>query len=165
MIMRRRKMMMVVLAVVCGGSAFSVWAAGINVDQIPAKAREALQKLAGSNPIIKVESEKEHGVQVYEAAWTADGTKTEAEVTADGVLLEMEEWVKADKVPQAVRETAEKALAGASKLSYEKHTVVFYEVEGKVDGKKKEVSISPAGKLMSQEDEDKDDDDDDDNGG
>jgi hypothetical protein len=40
--------------------------------------------------------------------------------------------------------------------------VVYYEVEGKVDGKNKEVSISVGGKLMGGEDEDADDEDDDD---
>jgi len=160
--MRQRKSILTILALVtCGGLTLSLWAANVTLDQIPAKAREALQKLAGTNKIVEVEAEKEHGIQVYEAEWIADGTEVEAEVTADGVLLEMEEAVKVEAVPPAVRAAAEKALAGAPKLQYEKHTVVFYEAEGKVNGKKKEVSISPAGKLMGQEEEDEADDEDD----
>lgn len=155
------KRMIMACLLVCGGITLTLWAADLTLDQVPAAAREALLKLAGDNKIVSVETEKENGIQVYEAEWVARGVSIEAEVTADGVLLEMEEDVKADSVPEAVRTTAEKALAGADKITYEKHTVVFYEVEGKVAGKGKEVSISPAGKLMDNEDEDEADEEDD----
>jgi uncharacterized membrane protein YkoI len=163
--MRQRKSILAVLALVtCGGLTVSLWAASIALDKVPAKAGEALQKLAGTNKIVEVGTEKEHGIQVYEAEWVVDGTEVEAEVTAEGVLLEMEEAVKVKAVPPAVRAAAEKALAGAPTLQYEKHTVTFYEVEGKDNGKKKEVSISAAGKLMEQEEEGDADDDNDDRG-
>jgi hypothetical protein len=142
------------------GLTFSLVAADLTLDKIPAKAREALQKLAGNNPILEVEAETEHGLKVYEAEWKANGTIHEAEVTENGELLEMEEGVKAEDVPEVVKAAAEKAMNGAAKLHYAKHTVVFYEVEGRVDGKGKEVSISPSGRLINgDEDEDGDDDD------
>lgn len=162
--MGQRKSILIGAVVTCGALTLSLWAAAATIDQFPAKAREALQKLAGDNPIIEVESEKEGGVQLYEAAWKAGGVTHEAEVTADGVLVEMEEGVRSEDVPEAVRTAAEQALAGAPKIHYEKHTYVVYEVEGKVNGKNKEVVISPTGKLQGgedEEDEDGDDDDDD----
>lgn len=159
--MKQRKMVAVVFVAACGGLAFTLWAANLTLDQIPQAAREALQKLAGENKILAVEAEKEHGIQVYEAKWVANGTRTEAEVTADGALLEMEESIKPGAVPEAVRAAAEKALAGAEKITYERQTVVFYEAEAKIDGKEKEVKISPAGKLMGEEEDEADDEDDD----
>ncbi len=160
--MKKRNLFRMVLALGCGGLVVSLWAADLTIDKIPVKAREALQKLAGDNKILEVEAEKEHGIQVYEAEWVSNGTHTEAEVTADGVLLEMEESVKAEAVPDSVKATATQALPGAPALHFTRHTVVFYEVEGKVDGKNKEISISPSGKRMGDEDEGDDEDDDDD---
>lgn len=159
--MGKRKSILVGAVVACGALTLSVWAAAVTIDQFPAKAREALQKLAGDNQIIEVESEKEGGVQMYEAAWKAGGVVHEAEVTADGVLVEMEEGVRAEDLPEAVKAAAEQALTGAPKIHYEKHTYVVYEVEGKVDGKNKEIVISPTGKVKGGEDEEGDDDDDD----
>jgi hypothetical protein len=139
----------------------TVWAADASLDKFPEKAKAALLKLAGDNKITEVEMEKEHGIQVYEASWLVDGKKHEAEVTADGVLLELEESVDSDKVPEAVRTAAGKALPGDQKLRYEKHTIVLYEVKGKVDGKNKEIAINPGGKIAGQEEDDDDDKEDD----
>jgi hypothetical protein len=151
-----RRSVLVVGAVV----SLTALAAAVTLDNIPAKAREALLKLADGNAIVEVESEKEHGVQVYEASWRVNGKEVEAEVTADGILLETEQGVDAEAVPQAVRTAAETALAGADKIHYEMHTVVFYEVEGRVNGKNKEVKISPTGQVAGQEDDDEDEGDD-----
>ncbi len=159
---RRRMAVLGTSAVLVGGATLTVWAANLTLDQLPARAKEALLKLADGNAITEIESEKEHGVQIYEAAWMVNGKEVEAEVTADGILLETEQGVAADEVPQAVRDAAQKALAGAEKVHYEMHTVVFYEVEGKVNGKNKELKISPTGKVSGQKDDDGDDDDDDD---
>lgn len=142
---------------VMGVIGLSVYAADISMDQLPAKAKAALLKLAGDHPILEVESEKEHGIMVYEAAWEVDGNEVEAEVTADGILLEMEEKVSAADVPAAVRDAAASVLGNAGDIRYERHTEVFYEVKGKVDGKGKEIRISPGGKVAGQEDDDDDD--------
>lgn len=163
MIAKRIALGAAALAVV-GGVALTVWAADISLGQIPEKAKAALLKLAGDNKIIEIESEKENGVQVFEAGWLVNGKPVEAEVTADGELLEMEAMVTDAEVPEAVRTAAQQALAGASRIHYEKHTVVFYEAEGRVDGKAKEVKISPAGQIDKEnpeeaEEEGADDDD------
>lgn len=166
--LRSKALWVAAASVLIGAAALTVWAADLTFDNLPLRAKEALAKLAGDNKITEVESEKEHGVQVFEAAWNVDGREVEAEVTADGVLLEMEEIVPASEVPGAVRAAAEQALAGAPKITYEKHTVVFYEVKGKVADKTKEVKISPTGQVAGQEDEEGDDegeDDDDDASG
>lgn len=159
------------VVLVLAGVAVTAWAADLSsLDQVPEKAKAALMKLAGDNKILEVESEKEHGVAVYEASWKVDGREVEAEVTGDGVLLELEEGVDAQDVPEAVRAAAEQSLAGAEKIHYEKHTVVVYEAEGRVNGKAKEITVSPTGRVAGQaqagqeagSDEDGDDDGDDD---
>jgi len=120
----------------------------IPLEQVPAKAREALTKLAGGAPIIKVEMEKERAVVLYEATWKVNGQEGEAVVTADGVLVEMEQEVAASAMPAAVKDTANRLLPNAEGLEVVMKTVVMYEVEGKVAGKERKVMISPSGKPV-----------------
>jgi putative PepSY-like beta-lactamase-inhibitor len=140
------------------------WAAAwddekIPPDQVPAAARRALEQQAGGAKFTEIEREVEHGVTVYEAEWIVQGAEHEASVSADGELLEIEETVPLEKVPAAVREAIAKHLGGAANMEIEKTTIVNYEVEAKVDGKNKELYISPTGQVHGQEGaEEKDDD-------
>jgi len=119
----------------------------ISLDQVPAAAREALLKLAGGARIAKVEREKKHGVVLYEAEWKVTGQEHEATVTCEGALVKLEQVVAAKDVPTAVKSAAAKMFPGVANLKYEKKTIVLYEVEGKVKGKKRELSFSPSGKI------------------
>lgn len=120
----------------------------IAIDKVPAKAREALEKFAGKNKIEKVEGEKEDGIESFEAEWMAEGQKVEVEVTADGVLMETEEHMKAADVPASVQKAAAKHFPAGAELTFVKKTVVIYAAKAQVDGKKKKVEIAPTGKLM-----------------
>jgi len=150
--------MLVSLGVV-GAGTFAVWAEEkgkeedeqeVSTNQVPAKAREALMKLAGQAKIIKFEREKKHGIDTYEGEWKVNGHEQGAVVTADGALVETEEEIDVKDVPEVVQKAAAKALEGATKLSYEKHTVVMYEVEGKVLGIERGVTIYPTGKVAKR---------------
>jgi len=118
----------------------------VSLDQIPAAARQALLAAAGGAKIVEVERETEHGLVLYEAEWIADGRKHEAEVTAEGALVELEEDVSADEVPAAVKRAAAKLFPPGAKLEYEKKTIIVYEVEAKINGKEREVLLTPAGR-------------------
>lgn len=138
----------------------------IALDQVPEPARTALLTLAGNAQITKAEREKEHGVLVYEAEWVVNGTKHEAAVTADGVLIETGEIVPVEKLPAAVRAAIAKHFPANAKVTVEKKMVVVYEVEARIDGKEREVIVFPSGKVHEEHDDDDDgdehDDDDDD---
>lgn len=143
------------------------WAAAlddekVSLDQVPAAARRALEMQAGGAKFTEIEREVEHGVTVYEAEWIDHGTEHEVSVSADGELLEIEEIVPVEKVPAAVREAIAKHLGAGTKVVIEKTTVVYYEVEAKVDGKEKELYFSPTGRLHGDEGGEEADDDDDD---
>ncbi|UCG15191.1 MAG: hypothetical protein JSV19_07820 [Phycisphaerales bacterium] len=120
----------------------------VTIEQLPAKAKDAVQRLVGTNTIKELEKETEHGTVVYGVEWTANGKEWEAEFTADGELLEVEEAVSADEVPAAVRDAAAKALGKAAKVEFERVTITLYEAEATVDGKEREILISPTGKLV-----------------
>ncbi len=134
------------------------------VDQLPEGARATILRLANGAAIDEVEQETEGGVTVYEASWKVNGTEHEAEVLADGTLLEMEESIPTENAPAGVRDAITKHF-GNAKVSVEKITIVMYEIEGKVDGKNKEIAVHPTGKVRAPgagagEDEEEDDDDD-----
>ena len=120
----------------------------VTMEQLPPKVKDAAQRLVGTNTIKEIEKETEHGTVVYEIEWTANGKEWEAEFTADGQLLEVEESVSADEVPAAVKDAAAKALGKAAKVEFERVTITLYEAEAKVDGKEREILISPTGRLM-----------------
>jgi len=136
---------------------------GLTVDQLPAPARTALLKLAGGAKIVEVERETEHGATIFEAAWSANGTKHEAAVTSDGTLVETEEVIPVDQAPSAVRAAIAKHFGAETTVVVERKTIILYEAEAKIDGKESELLIFPTGQIH----EDKHDDDDhhgDDNG-
>ncbi|MBU0640192.1 MAG: PepSY-like domain-containing protein [Planctomycetes bacterium] len=142
----------------------------LSIDQVPGPARAALLKLAGNSPIVEVEAEKEHGVQVFDAKWVKDGVRHEAAVMADGTLLEIEESIPADQAPAAVRAAIAQRFGGAGKVTVVKKMIVVYEIEAKINGKEKELLVFPTGKIHEEpatgnhdrdDDDDNDDDDDD----
>jgi len=120
----------------------------ISLDQVPAAARKALLKHAGGAKIIEVEREKEHGVVLYEAEWEVGGREHEAKVTTGGDLMELEEVVGANEVPPAVLRAAKKVFGAGAKVEYERKTITLYEVEAKVNGKEREVLLTPAGTVV-----------------
>ena len=166
---------------ILGSLTLAAWANGkeheqdeekLTMEQLPPRVKEAVQKLVGTDPIEEIEKEREHGIVVYEVEWTVNGKGREAEFTADGDLLELEEEVNADEVPAAVKQAAAKALGKTLAVKFERKTIILYEAEAKVDGKEREVLVFPTGKLVPHEkhgeheehgddhDDDHDDDDD-----
>ncbi len=130
--------------------------------EVPPAALATLKKLAGAATITEFEEETEFGHKCYEAVWKGPGGEIEAEVTADGELIELEEDITADQVPAAVKAAAEKEAGKDAKITYTRVTIHGYEVEFKKDGKGKEMTLTPGGGKMGEEDEDDADDDKDD---
>ncbi|MBP7934941.1 MAG: PepSY-like domain-containing protein [Phycisphaerae bacterium] len=134
----------------------------IAMDQVPAKARDALMKLVGDGTVTEVVKEIEDGVVSYEAEWTAKGQSHEAEVTEEGALVSTEETVDMNAVPEAVRKAAAKRFPAGAKLTFSKEIEVTYEVSCTIDGKEKEIEISPSGQIDDDDEGDDDEEDEDD---
>ncbi len=125
-------------------------AAGMPARDLPPAARQALAELVGHDDFVAW-VERMHGLTVYEARWEANGRQFEAEVTEDGLLLELEEVVPADAVPAAVRRLVEQQLPGATEVNYVQITVFSYEVEAVVDGVPRELRILPTGHFADND--------------
>ena len=81
--------------------------------------------------ITKVEVEKENGVTVYDFEFKDAGTEKEADITADGTLLEITVVIEAKDVPVAAMGTIQKAATGAT-IQRVEHVEIGYETR---DGK------------------------------
>lgn len=125
----------------------------VSLDSVPAPARDALKKLAGSAKLGKIAIEDEDGVKVYEAAWSTDGVDQEASVTEYGDVVETESVVNLDEAPQTVRKAASRSFPKRTKVKIEKKTIVLFELEAEIDGHKREILVSPTGQRVEIEHE------------
>jgi len=109
-------------------------------------ALATLRKLAAGAEITEFAREIEHGVARYEASWeTVAGVRIDALVTQAGALLEIEEQMQADQVPIAVRQAAQQAAGASTSLTFEKKTVVLYEVKFQKAGGQHELVLTADG--------------------
>ncbi|MCA9253302.1 MAG: hypothetical protein R3E58_04250 [Phycisphaerae bacterium] len=134
----------------------------VSMKDVPKAARDAILRESAGAKIEEVEREMHEGVALYEAEWMIDGREHEVCVTEDGSIVEMEESVPASEAPAAVRAMIAKVFGENAKVKVEKKMIVMYEVEGKADGKEREILVSPTGKVHGDMDDEDDHDDDDD---
>ncbi len=133
--------------------------------EVPKAALEALKKLADKAAITEFAEEVEHGHKFYEGSWMGPAGKVDAMVTESGDLVEIEETVSVDKVPAAVRAESEKQAGKDAKLTFEKKTMVMYEVHFQKGDKGQEMVFTPDARPYHEEgakkgEKHKDDDDD-----
>ncbi len=128
--------------------------------EVPKAALAALEKLAAGKPITEFAEEVEHGRKFYEGTWAGPHGHVDGLVTEAGAVVEIEEAIPADAVPAAARTEAGKEAGAAATMSFEKKTLVLYEVHFKKDGKARELLLLPDGQRYVEEGEDGDEDED-----
>lgn len=119
--------------------------------EVPKAALDALKKLAGGAAFTEFAEEIEHGHKFYEGSWKGPNGNIDALVTESGDVVEIEETVPNDKVASAARDAAQKAAGAATKLSFEKKTMILYEVHYQKDGKGHELILTPDGRTHHEE--------------
>ena len=122
------------------------------LDSIPKAAAAALERQAGGAKIERVDREREDGREVFEATWHVDGLEREAAVTASGELVDYEEEVPSAQVPSAVRAAAIVKLPNASSIKFSILKSGNYEAEAIVDGRETDVTLSPDGRDVPDDD-------------
>lgn len=134
----------------------------IELSQAPAGVLKVLSGiLTDGVQLGELVREQEDGVTVYEAEYKVAGVEHSLKMAASGAIVERENDVTTGSLPAEVTEALNKRFPDAEILEAEEVTVHFYEVEVKHNGKKREVKISPAGRIMGDDDDDDDDEDDD----
>ncbi len=120
----------------------------LTMGQLPAAARAAFLQLVNGGTIAEIEQTTEHGQAVYEAAWTYGKTEYDAEVLADGSVLEVSEIVPLSEAPISVQQTIAQKLGQNAKVRLEKKIVYLYEVETMIDERKVEFVALPSGMII-----------------
>lgn len=141
---------------------------------VPGPAARTLRVQAGAAPLDEVEREGDR----YEASWRDGAGRHEAEVAADGRLIEREDPIATSAVPAAVARGLAAAHPAGRVVRWVKKTmgtggVVRFEVVIEIDGRRRERLFAPDGSPAREDDDDGDDrggegddeDDDDDEGG
>jgi hypothetical protein len=131
----------------------------VTESEVPKPALEALRKLANGAAFTAFAEEIEHGHTFYEGSWRGPHGNIDALVTDTGDLVEIEETVPTDKVASAARDAAQKAAGPNVKLTFEKKTMVLYEVHYQRDGKGHELILTPDGRTHHEEGENGNDED------
>lgn len=130
--------------------------------QVPAAALATLKKLAGGAKITEFAEEFEHGHKFYEGSWKGQsGSNVDALVTAAGDLVEIEEQVGADQVPDAVLAMVRKAAGKDAPLGFERKTMILYEIKFRKGDRRHELLLTPDGRRVEEEVEKGEGDDDD----
>jgi len=118
--------------------------------EVPKAALDALKEMADKATITEFAEEMEHGHKFFEGTWTGPNGSVDCLVTETGDLVEIEETIPADKVPAATRAAAEREAGKDAKLTWEKKTVVMYEVHYKKGDKGQEMILTPDGRRYHE---------------
>ena len=127
----------------------------VRLDQVPAAVQAAMKKLAGSGAITNTSRETEKdGTVLYEVAYKIGEKKFEAEVSASGEVVVVDEQVTLESLPPAVRAAIEKATASGKIGKVEKASKgeeTFYEAEFTVGDAEHEVQVALDGTIIARE--------------
>ena len=128
----------------------------VKLEDVPSPAQAVIQSHTSGGTIDKIICEKEEEKHYYKVEYKKDGRKFELKIDDDGKVLEKEEALTMEELPQAVQKTVKVESAGAEikELVMESEEgKTFYEVEFEKDGKEYEVKILEDGTILKRETE------------
>ena len=125
-------------------------------DACPQAVADAVAKAQPAGKITSCKAETEDGKAQYEVkVASSDGRKLEIDVSPQGGILQTEEPVALDAVPQAVRDAFAAKFPGKSATRAEKQTsadgTVTYELAFASGTKRREVTFAADGKYVEEE--------------
>ncbi len=127
---------------------------GIALADMPAPARDSIEKLASGTRIEECRTELDKGIRMYSAAFERNGRDVEVEVFADGRVCCVETEATLDELPRDVRAAALSHLGDTNVkqcITKESAGVTTYIIQGKRDRKSVSVELDRTGKLITKE--------------
>jgi hypothetical protein len=151
--MRTSKLVVIVALGMVFTAAVSAQEKKLKKSDLPAAVQKTADEQSKGAVVKGYASEVEGGTTQYEVEMTVNGHSKDVTIAADGSVVEVEEEVALDKLPNAVREELQKK-AGAGKItkveSLTKHnTLVAYEAHVRTGTKRSEVQVGPDGKDLA----------------
>jgi len=125
----------------------------IAVEDLPSSVRDAITSSFPEGIIHDVSLEDENGTDVYEAEIVENEHKYDVQISLDGEILEIEQEIEPENLPETIAESIYAEYPGAGILIAEKVTrgqVTVYEVEVLSSGRKIEVEIDDNGKIIEE---------------
>lgn len=123
----------------------------VKMDQLPAAVRQTVLEQTKGAQIRGFSKEVEHGKTYYEAETMRDGKSRDILMDSSGAVIEVEEQVTLDTIPEAARRAIE-ARQGAGKVikveSVTRGSKVSYEALISKGGKKFEVAVGADGTIQ-----------------
>lgn len=146
------------MLLVCGATVAALAAPGetketkMTVVAMPAAVQLKIKEVVSQGRITEAVREfADDGAVVYEVSYVQNRTKFEAEFSADGKLLVLDEQISLAAAPAAVRATIEQATIGGRIEKIEKVTQegrIYFEIEFTKDGQEQEVKIGLDGRRL-----------------
>lgn len=130
----------------------------LSKNQVPKAVIAAFEKAYPNAKGLEFEEEMFEGKAAYEVEYKKNGVEYEFLYSAEGVLLQKEEEIDGETLPEPVAQAIKKAYPKAEIKDVEKlmkpdSTVTGYEVEIKVAGKEIELELDVSGTILKTENE------------
>jgi hypothetical protein len=124
-------------------------------DEVPIKfadapelVRTAILKLTPESSIKKLTREEDEHRVVFEVNYDSNGAKSSAEISEQGLVMEIEKSVAASELPRAASDAIAKHFPNSAVKSVTSVQQFLYEANIEVDGKTSEVKVDAAGKIQ-----------------
>jgi uncharacterized membrane protein YkoI len=128
----------------------------INRSALPAAVEKTVQEQSQGATINGFSMEKEKGKAIYEVEMTISGHGKDVSISADGSVVEVEEEVAQDSLPELVNSALTKRAGAAKIIKVEAVSkdgkVVSYEATTQKGKKQSEVAVGPNGEKVADED-------------
>ena len=142
------------LIAVCFCSIVAAQEKKISRDKLPAAVEKTVARESEGATITEFAREIEHGQTFYEASLTINGRRREILMDKLGNVVEVEEAVTFDSLPQPVQEALKKAAGAGTIQTIESLTkkgkLVAYEAHVKHGRKMSEIQIGPNGEKLKR---------------
>lgn len=131
----------------------------VQLDQVPRAVQDAFRTLAAGAAPSRVERIIDDNLVTFEFEFPKNGATASVTLSEHGDTVEIENPVRGEALPQAVRAAIEEEYPGAAISEANSVQVFYYEVELKTGGRTHEIKVLPTGDIEDEHaDRDRDED-------
>jgi hypothetical protein len=151
----KRAVFLIVLAVAAGAvSSVHAQERKLQRNDLPPAVRTAVDRESVGATVKGLSTEKDNGVRVYEAELMIDGRSKDLVIDALGNVLEVEEEVPMDSLPDSVRNALTNAAGegtiGKVETLTKKGKLVAYETVVTTGKRHREIQVGPNGEKLAR---------------
>ncbi len=119
----------------------------ISWEQLPLRARAALEKIDPHNRPGDIKFVTSDGISFYDVGYALKGSGRDVSLSEDGEVLEIGQPIRASRLPSAILEQIAKRYPGAAIKEAESKTITHYEITLHENGKLTEVEAIATGEI------------------